>query len=142
MPLARRHLPFLATALAVPSLARAQAGIVRQVPMPCLRPDDLLGMVLEGNGSTAETILVFGQAFRPGDLPRGRAIAARTAMGQALRAQTEVKTLHPDGSARFAVLSLAAPPLGRGARLGIVLSATAPVAAAPLDLARLVAPRR
>ncbi|WP_149538480.1 hypothetical protein [Siccirubricoccus phaeus] len=141
MPITRRHLPLLASALSLP--AQAQAATVRQVAMPCpSRPGEFLGMVLEGNGTTAGTALVFGQAFRPGDLPRDRAIHARTTAGQALRAQADVKTRHPDGSARFAVLSLAAPPLRRGEKLGVVLAARPPEAAPALDLARLAAPRR
>jgi hypothetical protein len=145
-PIRRRRLPLLGAALAVAPQrpAAAQVGaVVRLPPMPCAtRPGDITGMLLEGNGTTTETITVFGQAFRPGDLPRDRGLAARTAEGQPLRAQLDVKTRHPDGSARFGVVSLAAPPLRSAARLGVVLSAAAGAATAPLDLARALAGRQ
>jgi hypothetical protein len=146
LPVRRRHLPLLGAALAAaaPGPATAQAGaVVRLPPMPCAtRPGDIAGLVLEGNGTTTETITVFGQAFRPGDLPRDRHLAARTAEGARLRAQLDVKTRHPDGSALYGVVSLAAPPLRSAARLGVVLSAEAGGAAAPLDLIQALAGRR
>ncbi|MFC7541867.1 hypothetical protein ACFQU2_23595 [Siccirubricoccus deserti] len=69
----------------------------RRCPAPPARATSP-AMLLEDNGTTTDTIIVFSQAFRPGDLPRGRGLAART-MGTPLRAQLNVKTRHPDGSA-------------------------------------------
>lgn len=90
---------------------------------PCgSKPEDIVGLVLEGSGAPAGTVVTFGQAFRPGDLPWDGILAARLADGSAVAAQADVKTRHSDGSARFAVVSLAAPALRRGQRVGVLLT--------------------
>ncbi len=63
---------------------------------------------------TGRIPVTFGVAFRAGDVPRGRTVAARGG----LPLQVDVKRRHPDGSVRFAVLStvLADLPAG-GVRL-------------------------
>jgi hypothetical protein len=162
-PVGRRQAGLLAAAAlagcAAPSHAGAQGqprgsapaprfagptGVVPPLPMPCAdRPGDLTGFLLEGFGSPAGTVAVLGQAFRPGDLPREARLAARTAEGRAVPAQLDVAVRHPDGSARFGVLSLALPALPRGQRLGVVLSrAAAAPPAPPLDLAAALARRQ
>jgi hypothetical protein len=45
-----------------------------------------------------------------------------------------MKTRHADGSARFAVVSLAAPALRGGERLGVILARAPSASAAPLDV--------
>lgn len=106
-----------------PSIARAA---LRAPPMPCGGAEgDVLGLVLEGRGASAGSIAVFGQVFRPGDVPAG--ITARLASGAPLAVQLDVKARHPDGSVRLAVIALACPALAAGVRAGVVL-AQAPAA--------------
>jgi hypothetical protein len=121
LPLGRRGAALgLAALMAAPALARAAAGTA----MPCpARPGDIVGLLLEGSGGAAGTVAVFGQAFRPGDLPRGHALEARLAGGAVLPLQVEVRSRHPDGSARLAQLALAAPALGKGQKAGVLFSA-------------------
>lgn len=112
--------------------AHAQGGVVLPVPMPCpQRAGDVVGLVLEGTGAPAGTVTVFGQAFRPGDLPRGAALTARLADGASLRVQHDITTRHADGSALFAVVSLVGPALSRGQRAGVLLARGAATAAMP-----------
>jgi hypothetical protein len=61
-------------------------------------------ITLENTGAVDLTNapVTFGQVFAPGDLPRGAAIDGM---------QLDVKSSHPDGSVRHAVLSLVAPVL-------------------------------
>ncbi|MDO9713098.1 hypothetical protein [Paracraurococcus lichenis] len=117
--------------------------VVMPTPMPCAEaPGDILGLVLEGTGAPAGAVTVFGQAFRPGDLPRDAGLAARGMDGSLLPVQCDVRTRHSDGSARFAVVALAAPALSLGQRTGVVLSLQqAAPAVAPLDLGAALAGR-
>ena len=117
--------------------AQAQPrGIAVAPGLPCPGDQDgIVSLLLEGSGAAAAgTVVSFGQALRPGDLPQGAALTARTAAGRPLPVQTDVTTRHPDGSARFAVVSLAAPGLRVGERLGVVLGRGAPPGEAPLDV--------
>ena len=112
----------------------SQGRAVAAAPPPCAAgTGDIVGLTLTGSGAPDGTIAVFGQAFRPGDLPRGSGLAARRAGGAPLPLQIDVTTRHPDGSARFAVLALAAPGLRRGEIEGVLLHrAPAAEAAAPM----------
>lgn len=117
-----------------PTLAQG-TGLVMPVAMPCAtHPGDIVGLVLEGSGAPAGTVVVFGQAFRQGDLPRGAGLAARLADGRAIPAQLDPTTHHQDGSVRFAVVSLAAPALPRGQRASVMLAHAPGATASPLDL--------
>jgi Ca2+-binding RTX toxin-like protein len=103
--------------------AQPARGPVLPAAPPCARDvQGIAGLVLEGTGAPAGTVVTFGQAFRPGDLPRDAALAARLADGRAVAVQADIKNRHPDGSVRFAVIGLAAPPLRAGERVGIVLA--------------------
>jgi hypothetical protein len=122
--------------------AAAQSGVVTMVPMPCLdRQGDLVALVLEGSGAPAGAVTTFGQVFKAGDLPRGAGLAARLADGGALRVQADVLSRHEDGSARFALLALAAPQIGRGSRAGVILSRGPAAQARAFDVTPLVARR-
>jgi hypothetical protein len=138
----RRDLGWLAFATTTQfSTARAQPRpqpVVRAIAPPCPeRPGDIVGLVLEGSGSPAGTVVVFGQAFRAGDLPQGERLAARLAGGpgggRPLAVQADITTRHADGSARFAVVSLASPALRAGERAAVLLARTAEAAPPPLD---------
>jgi len=135
-------LPAPAAAAWPPTTPRApMPAVALPLPPPCAgRPGDIAGLILEGPSAAA--VVVFGQAFRPGDLPRGAGLACRQADGRALPLQFDVKVRHPDGSARFGIVSLAAPLLRRGERLGIVLHRGAGPDASALDFAAASAGRQ
>lgn len=146
--LARRDAFLVAAALAAPALrpahaqrpGQAPANVVLPVPPPCAsRPDDIAGLVLEGPSDPA--VLVFGQAFRRGDLPQGAALGCRRADGRPVPVQFDRKIRHPDGSARHGIVSLSVPRLGRGERLGVVLTRARGTPAATLDLGEALAGR-
>jgi hypothetical protein len=148
-PLRRRGALILASTLAIPGCrgavaqgpARGASRLVMPLPSPCAsRPGDIVGLTLEGPSDAA--VMVFGQAFRAGDLPRGAALGCRRADGQTVPTQFDLKVRHPDGSARHGVVSIAVPALRGGERLGLVLTRGSPTAAAPLDLAGTLAGRR
>jgi hypothetical protein len=116
--------------------------VVRAPAPPCpTRPGEIVGLVLQGTGAPAGTVVVFGHAFRAGDLPRGAALGARLAGGAPLPAQADITARHADGSARFAVVSLATPALAPGARTGVLLTATATTPSPPLDIVAAAAGR-
>jgi hypothetical protein len=129
-----------------PEVGSPPGNTVLPVPMPCAdQPGDICALVWEGAGSPANTVVVFGQAFRPGDLPRGRGLRARMAdTGRVLRTQADVTTRHGDGSARFAIVAVELPAaLPQGDRLGLVLAVDpAGGGAAALDPAAALANRR
>jgi hypothetical protein len=111
--------------------------------MPCAtRPGEISGFVLEGTGSPERAVIVIGQVFRQGDLPRGVALAARTADGVPLPVQIDVSVRHPDGSVRFGVVSLTVPALPPGRRLSVVLMRGGGLQAAALDLRGITQDRR
>lgn len=122
----------------------AQAGLVLARPVPCAdRPGDITGFLLEGQGSPARSVMLIGQAFGAGHLPRGAALRARTADGRPIPAQLDPSVRHPDGSVRFGVVSLALPAIPHGQQLGVVLArAEAAAADPPLDVAAALAGRQ
>ncbi|MBX9750783.1 MAG: hypothetical protein K5Q68_14445 [Roseococcus sp.] len=119
--LTRRHalglglLPFSAQAACAPDFAR---------------------LTLEGTGAPAGSIAVLGQAFRPGDMPRGSQPAIRLASGAALPTQMDVRSRHPDGSVRLAQIAIACPALADGALAACQMRAEAREAGAALELPR------
>jgi hypothetical protein len=128
-----------------PDPGNPPANVVLPLPVPCAtQPGDIVGLLLEGAGSPAGTVMVFGHAFRPGDLPQGAGLSARLAdTGRAARAQVDVTTRHADGSARFAVVAVEVPvALPVGDRAGLVLAAAPGVASeAAIDPAVALAGR-
>lgn len=133
----------LAAGLAAPRFAAAQAPTPASPAIPCVaRPGDIVRLVLEGSGTPAGRIAVFGQAFREGDLPAGRGLAARIDGGAALPVQIDVRNRHPDGSARLAVIALSCPALAARATATVVLSAAPMAEAVVLDLAPALAGHR
>ena len=100
-------------------LPGALGGVTRQAAG---QPACGLSLVLEGTGAARGRVMVFGQAFRPGDVPAGAELAA-TIGGRAEPVQIDVTSRHPDGSARLAVMALAVPALAEGARIGLSLAA-------------------
>ncbi len=103
-----------------PAPPGASPAVVPYIAPPCPeRPGDIVGVILEG--AAPEGVSVFGQAFRPGDLPSGAGLAARLG-GRDIPAQVDVLARHPDGSARHAAVSLALPALRAGERAAVMLA--------------------
>ena len=67
------------------------------------------------DGAPARTVS-FGQAFLPGAVPSGAALAM-VAGGATTPVQMEVRTRHPDGSVAFAQVVLPQPALAAGQTL-------------------------
>ena len=130
-------------ALALGAAALAPSFPARAAPaVPCPSgPGDIVGLILEGTGAPAGTVVVIGHAFRPGDLPRGAGIRARGPDGREVPAQLDVISTHTDGSTRLGVLSLAPPAIGRGQERGFMLMAGGGAAGAPLDPAAALSGR-
>lgn len=119
----------------------APSNVVLPVPVPCVRqPGDIVGLVLEGPSEA--TVVIFGQAFQPGDLPQGAGLLARFVNGGEVPAQFDLKVRHADRSARHGLVSLSVPALGRGERRGVILSRAAGGSAGPLDVAGAIAGRQ
>jgi hypothetical protein len=111
----------LAALIGAPGPARAATALVPPCPA---RPGDIAGLLLEGSGSAAGAVIVFGQAFCPGDLPSGRSLQARLPDGTYLPAQLDIRARHADGSVRLGLISLAAPSLGAGRTAKVMLVAS------------------
>ena len=72
----------------------------------------------------------FGQPFKQGDVPSGSTLVAKLADGAEIPTQMDVKTRHPDGSVRHAIISLVLPKEGAGEEQKITLSTRAEAGAA------------
>ncbi len=112
--------------------------------LPCLvRAGDVVALTLEGTGAPVGTVTVFGHAFRMGDLASGAVLKARSTDGRDVRAQLDIVARHPDGSVRFAIVSLAPTvAIAAGSRLVVVLAAATGPVDPPLGLATVSADRR
>ncbi|TPG52367.1 hypothetical protein EAH89_18450 [Roseomonas nepalensis] len=99
-------------------------------------------ITLEGNGAAAGAVVVFGQVFRPGDVPARTGVLAR-AGEQAVPTQLDVVARHEDGSVRFGLVSVALPrALSPRQTLELQLHAGDPPAGArPLDPAAVLGNR-
>lgn len=117
------------------------SGVVLPAPLPCAdRAGDITGFLLEGVAPEGG-VIVMGQAFRAGDLPRDAGLVARAADGRSMAAQLDVLTRHSDGSARFGLVGLALPGAGRAGRLGVVLARGEGGAVPPIDAGAAMAGR-
>ena len=112
----------LAGLLAAPGCANAQSARATALPCPS-RAGDIVGLMLEGRGGQAGSVVAFGQAFKAGDLPAGQPLQARRENGQPIPVQIDILNRHPDGSARLAIVTLAAPALNNGQAAGVMLFA-------------------
>ncbi|WP_439576668.1 hypothetical protein [Elioraea sp.] len=135
MKLTRRELAPLALSIAAacaspvpPAIAQQRRPPPRALPPPPPMPaprraGDIGGLVLEGHGTPAGTVMLVGHAFPPGALPRGHGVALRLVAGdRPIEAALQVLARHPDGSARAGLISLAAPALPRGGRAGVLIA--------------------
>ncbi|MGC8532627.1 MAG: hypothetical protein ACP5M1_11370 [Acidiphilium sp.] len=119
-------LALAAIPLAAPHPAAAQN--FRSAPPVPHAPGALAGIVLENTTHHAlpPRLITFAEMFAPGALPRGDGITAGSAP-----AQVDVKLRYPDGSAKFAVITLQTPLLRAAANAPVLLRA-APARAAPI----------
>lgn len=95
------------------------------------RPASVCAVGIEGSGAPAGSIVTFGMAFAPGDLPAGAAPVLRHT-GGTLPIQCNVLVAHQDGSARHAFFAVEVPALPAGRLLEGTLLAAGGVPAAAL----------
>jgi len=107
------------------------------VPVPV---NGVVSLLLEnaGLGSLEAGVTTFGQVFRPGDLPAGTGLAA-TIDGAAAAVQLDIKSTYPDGSAKFAIVTVARPDLAPGSTADLVLLRGAGATATAIDLVDAIA---
>lgn len=104
-------------------------------------PATIVALTLQnaGAGSLQAGVTTLGQVFQAGDLPAGQGLVARIG-GSTVPVQVDVKTTHPDGSAKMAVLAFERPVLSSGASVAVTLEkAPSAPAVAPVDLAAVSA---
>lgn len=102
----------------------------------------IVGLTLQnaGSGPLQAGVTTLGQIFQAGDVPAGQGLVARIG-GVSVPVQLDVKTTHPDGAAKMAVLAFERPALSAGASTAVTieqasaLSAQAPSVVAAVDLA-------
>jgi len=136
---------FVVATLATTALAHADGGFLSRLSpnvgaMEVERPrgaDAVVGVRLDGLRGQEGRVTTFGQVFRKGDWPKGKALVADIG-GTRLPVQTDVKARHPDGSVRHAILSLRNPG-GSAAQLALRMADAAP-GGDPLDI-RSILPR-
>jgi hypothetical protein len=92
------------------------------VPAP-RREGDIGGLLIEGQGARADSVMLIGHAFPPGTLPRGYGLAVRLADGdRPIEASLQVLTRHPDGSVRVGMIAMVPPPLPTGRSVGVLIA--------------------
>jgi Ca2+-binding RTX toxin-like protein len=96
----------------------------------------IVGLTLQnaGTGSLQAGVTTLGQIFQAGDVPSGQGLVARIG-GATVPVQIDVKTTHPDGSAKMAVLAFERPGLSAGTSTAVSIEkAPAPSSQAQVDL--------
>jgi hypothetical protein len=91
------------------------------IPQPA-RPGDIVGLILQNASSTASArkLITFGQIFAAGQLAENRALQADIG-GHTEPVQMDIKNRYPDHSVKFAILTLAAPPLAASSSVPMML---------------------
>jgi hypothetical protein len=101
----------------------------------------IVGLSLQnaGSGALAAGVTDLAQVFQAGDLPAGTGLVARVG-GVVVPVQLDVKTTHPDGSVKMALLSFERPMMAAGATVPVVLEkAPVPAGQGVVDLASVSA---
>lgn len=98
-------------------------------------------LINPGKEQAAEVPLTFGQVFKPGDLPAGSGLSARTESGEPVPLQADIKATHRDGSVRHAVLTVRAPRLAPGgaARIDLLRADSPAMGGTPIRIENLLA---
>jgi hypothetical protein len=98
-----------------------------------------LTLIASGAAAVQDQGVTLGYAFAPGDVPKGKTLAAKTAAGASVSIQVDAKAAHADGSLRHAVLTLRHSLSAKGSET-IALTPVAPSPApSPLLPAALLA---
>jgi hypothetical protein len=88
-----------------------------------------------GTDRMVAKLITFGQIFAPGQALKNAGIAAR--VGHMIEpVQADVKSTYPDGSTRFAVLTMQSPALATHQTVPVMLEVTAKPAAGSVDIER------
>ncbi len=120
---------------------RGGAGILTAPAVPQPKgSDQIVGLIIENDSGRAmpPRAVRFGQVFVPGTVPSGSAIVAVGPHG-AVPTQLDVKTTNPDGSLRFAVISVGSAAMPAGGTMPLMLTRGAPPVSAPVPSSRLSA---
>lgn len=102
----------------------ASAAWVRAAQVPAAhRPGDLGTFVLQNvsNHRTKPTYVTFGTVFTRDALQSPKDVAAHFEHGRAKPVQVDAKTHYSDGSVRFAVVTVAVPPMASNHSLPLML---------------------
>jgi hypothetical protein len=118
-----------------PARRPATTGVIPTPTVPqSAGPNDIVGFNVQNTTSAAvgPRYVSFGQPFVQGKVPATAQLLARFGSAPA-RTQMDIKTRYPDGSVRFAVITLQTPQLTAGATTGGMLL-LGDTAAAAVDL--------
>lgn len=97
----------------------------RPEPLPRRGPGDVAALALRAGAPAPGILLSLAQAFPPGAVPRGAQLGLRLEGEREIRpVQLAVLSRHADGSARIALLAVAAPPLPADRPRGALVSLT------------------
>lgn len=138
--------PPAAAVSSAPAPAPAPRATVVLAPLlaAASRPGDLQAVRLDAVGTPTRGVVSFGQVFAPGAVPSGSSIVAVGPAGP-VPTQADIKSRHPDGSARMVVITVrAAAPVALMLRREPVSAADAPRGTAPageLDLTVVITVR-
>ncbi len=105
--------------LAAPAPCLAQFVTAPEAPQP-RQPGDVIGLVLQnaGNARSPAKLITFGEVFERNRLNAG----LQALIGNAAEpVQADVKSRYPDGSVRFAVLTMTTPKLRSGQKIPVML---------------------
>ena len=93
-----------------------------------------LGAVNQSNAP-----VTFGHAFKAGDVPATRGLAAKLSDGTDIPLQLDSKATHPDGSLRHAIVTLNLPVLAGGATQSVRLASAGVTGGTAVSLSDLLA---
>lgn len=99
---------------------------------------DIVGFSVQvGTAAVPARCISFGQGFERGKVPKGASIVAKIG-SQTARAQIDVKTRYPGGSARFAVITVETPAMAANTVAKGMLSVSAAAQAKHLPVLTLL----
>ena len=108
------------------------------VPLPVAYITSL-DVVNTSNTNQLNVPLTFGHAFKAGDVPAGKVLAATLNDGTSIPLQLDAKATHADGSLRHAVVTVAVPTLAAGAIQNVRLVSAGASSGTAVKLADLLA---
>lgn len=123
---------------AVAAAPQGRAAITAPpVPQPA-EPGQIVGFLLQNTTDTPmkSRAVRFGQVFVPGQMPSGSGLVAST-NGKVVPTQLDAQASNPDGSIRFGIVTIIAPPLSPGQSMPFMLSRSPASTEPAIPLARL-----